>query len=132
MKNQQLVHAHRMEQVFPFFDEDLLKVALTFHPDMRYIKGFRYKHLMRRLLEQKTNAPVAHKRKGDSTVNEDLVAWMRSGPLRPLVEDIQRPDFMNKADFEHMIQTPNYFLLGLLTFDIFKKQIIDCQNIKSR
>ena len=128
VKNQQLAHAHLMEQVFPFFDEDLLKVALTIHPDMRYIKGFRYKHLMRRLLEQKVNAPVAHKRKGDSTVFEDLVAWMRSGPLKPMVDDIQRPDFMTKADFQHMVQTPNYFLFGLLTFDIFKKRVIENHN----
>jgi len=123
VKNQQLAHAYRMEQIFPFFDEDFVNMALTIHPDIRYIKGFRYKHLMRRLLELKVRAPVAKKRKGDSTVFEDLVAWMRSGPLKPLVDDIRRPDFMNKVDFEHMIQTPNYFLFGLLTFDIFQKRI---------
>lgn len=124
VKNQQLVFAHGMEQVFPFYDENFIKVALTFHPDMRYIKGFRYKHLLRRLLEQKINAPVARKGKGVSTVNQDFVAWMRSGPLQPMVEDIQRPDFMSKADFNTMVRTPNYFLLALLTFDIFKKRIL--------
>jgi asparagine synthetase B (glutamine-hydrolysing) len=121
---QQVFLSHRLEQVFFFFDEDLLKVAFTFHPDMRYLKGFRYKHLLKRLLQQKTNAPVAHLPKGPSTVNDDLVAWMRSGPLRPLVEDIQLPDFMSKADFESIIQTPNYFLWSMLTFDLFHKRVL--------
>jgi len=125
VKNQQLALTHRMEQVFPFFDEDLLKLALTIHPDIRYIKGFKYKHLMRRLLERRTNAPVAHKSKGVSTVNEEFVIWMRSGPLRPLIDDIQRPGFLSKPDFDHMIQTPNYFLLSLLTFDLFNKNVIN-------
>jgi asparagine synthetase B (glutamine-hydrolysing) len=129
VQRQQLFLAHRLEQVFPFFDEDLLRLALTFHPDMRYIKGFRYKHLLKRLLAQKTNAPVAHKRKGPSTVNDDLVAWMRSsGPLRPMVEDIHRPDFMNKADFERLLRKPDYFLWPLLTLDIFQKRIIENQG----
>lgn len=128
VKNSQLALAHRIQQVFPFHDEDLIKLALTFHPDMRYIKGFRYKHLLRRLLEQKINAPVAHKSKGVSTVNDDLVYWMRSGPLKPLVDHIQRPSFLSKADFERMIQTSNYFLFALLTFDIFKKQVIESHH----
>jgi asparagine synthetase B (glutamine-hydrolysing) len=124
VRNSQLALGHRMLQVFPFHDEDLIKLALTFHPDMRYIKGFRYKHLLRRMLEQRINAPVAHKSKGVSTVNEDMVSWMKSGPLKPLVENIQRPSFLDKADFERMIKTSNYFLLALLTYDIFTKRVI--------
>jgi asparagine synthetase B (glutamine-hydrolysing) len=130
VQRQRLFLAHRLEQASPFFDEDILKTALTFHPDMRYIKGFRYKHLLRRLLWQKINAPVAHKRKGPSTVNDDLTAWMRSGPLRPLVEDIHRPGFMGKADFETIKQRSDYFLWPLLTFDIFCKRVIENYSLK--
>jgi asparagine synthetase B (glutamine-hydrolysing) len=120
---QQLALAHKMELVCPMIDEDLLKIAFSFHPNMRYIKGFRSKHLLKRLLEQTTNAPVARRRKGSSIAAEDLINWMKVGPLRPLVEDIERPGFMNKVDFEYMIQSPNYFLMSLLSYDIFKKQI---------
>jgi asparagine synthetase B (glutamine-hydrolysing) len=127
VQRQRLFLAHHIEQASPFFDEDIIKVALTFHPDMRYIKGFRYKHLLRRLLWQKTNAPVAHKRKGPSTVNDDLEAWMRSGPLRPLVEDIQRPGFLTKQDFETIKQRSDYFLWPLLTLDIFQKRVLKNQ-----
>jgi asparagine synthetase B (glutamine-hydrolysing) len=128
VQRQRLFLAHHIEQASPFFDEDILKTALTIHPDMRYIKGFRYKHLLRRLLWQKTNAPVAHKRKGPSTVNDDLVAWMRTGPLRPLIDDIQRPGFINKADFERLLRKPDYFLWPFLTLDIFKKRVIENQG----
>lgn len=116
--------AYHLEQASPFFDEDLIKMALTVHPDNRYMKGFRFKHLLRRLLEQKTDAPVAHKRKGPSNVNDDLVAWMDSGPLRPMVMDINRPGFMEKKDFDRLISKPDYFLWPLLTFDIFQKRIL--------
>lgn len=115
--------AYQLEQASPFFDEDMVKMALTVHPDLRYIKGFRYKHLLRRLLEQKTNAPVARKRKGPSNVNDDLVAWMHTGSLRPLVEDIDRPSFMEKNDFDRLIKKPDYFLWPLLTLDVFQKRI---------
>ena len=127
MQRQQLFLAHHLFQVDPFSDEDFLKVVLTFHPDMRYMKGFKYKHLLKRLLEQKTNAPVARKRKGGSTTPEDLISWMRSGPLKPLVEDIHRPGFMSKADFESVLQNSNYFLWHLLTFDIFTKRVLENQ-----
>lgn len=128
VQRQTLFLAHNLEQASPFFDEDIIKLALTFHPDMRYIKGFKYKHLLKRLLAKKTNAPVAHLRKGPSTVNDDLVEWMRSGPLRPMVEDISRPDFMCKADFERLIRKPDYFVWPLLTFDLFRKRIIENQG----
>jgi asparagine synthetase B (glutamine-hydrolysing) len=128
IQRQQLFLAHQLQQVDPFSDEDILKVALTFHPDMRYIKGFRYKHLLKRLLAQKTNAPVAHKHKGGSTTPEDFITWMRSGPLKPLVEDIHRPDFMSKADFESVLRKSNYFLWHLLTFDIFCKRVLENQK----
>ena len=128
VQRQQLFLAHHIEQVNPFFDEDLLMMALTIHPDMRYLKGFRPKHLLKRLLAQKTRAQVAQLRKGPSTVNDDLEEWMRSGPLRPLVNDIQRPDFMSKADFERVIQKRNYFHWTLLTFDLFHKQVLNIQE----
>lgn len=123
-QRRQLFLAHQLDQVDPFCDEDLLYLAFTFSPDMRYIKGFRYKHLLKRLLAQKTGAPVAHLHKGGSTVNDDLVTWMRSGPLRPLVEEIDRPDFIDKKDFDRMINKPDYFLWPLLTLDVFKKRIL--------
>jgi len=112
------------EQLSPFFDEDLIKVALTVHPDIRYIKGFKFKHLLKQLLEQKTKNPVVNMRKGPSNVNDDLVAWMHTGSLRPLVEEIDRPSFLTKADFDRMLCKPDYFLWPLLTYDIFQKRVV--------
>jgi hypothetical protein len=124
-QRRQLYLAHHLDQVDLFCDEDLLKVAFTFHPDMRYIKGFKYKHLLKRLLAQKTGSPVARKPKGSSTVNDDFIGWMRvGGPLRPLVEEIDRPGFIEKKDFDRLIKKPDNFLWPLLTFDIFKKRVL--------
>jgi hypothetical protein len=49
---------------------------------------------------------------------------MHSGPLREMVLDIERPDFMSKADFERLLKHPEHSLWSLLTFDIFKKRIL--------
>jgi hypothetical protein len=79
--------------------------------------------LLKRLLEEKTKAPVAHKRKGPSTVNDDLVKWMKSGPLRPIVDDIDRPGFISRTDFERLKQQADYFLWPFLTLDLFQKKV---------
>ncbi len=115
--------AHHLDQATPYFDEDLIKVALSFHPDIRYLKGFKYKYLLRQLLEEKTKAPVARKRKGPSTVNDDFESWMKSGPLRPLVEAMDRPGFINQADFDRLKRQGDYFLWPFLTHDIFQKRL---------
>ena len=117
------------EQLSPFIDEDLLKVALTVHPDTRYIKGIKYKHLLKKLLEQKTKNPVVHMRKGPSNLNDDLVAWMDTGSLHSLVVEIDRPNFLQKADFTRMLRKPDYFLWPLLTYDIFQKHVIQNQEL---
>lgn len=121
-QEQQIFLANHLEMAHPFNDEDLLKVALLIHPNIRYIKGFTPKHLLKSLLKQKSMAQVAHKRKGGSAVNEDLIEWMRSGSLRPMVEEIIRPGFMSKADFDHLLRNPDYFLWSLLTYDLFLKR----------
>jgi asparagine synthetase B (glutamine-hydrolysing) len=115
---------YNFEQLSPFFDEDLIKAALTVHPDIRYIKGLKFKHLLKQLLEQKTKNPVVHMRTGPSNVNDDLVAWMNNGSLRLLVEEIDRPNFLTKADYKRMLRKPDYFLWPLLTYDIFEKRVV--------
>ena len=110
VQRQQIFLRYGYRQASPYLDEDLLKAAMTIHPDLRYIKGWRYKHLLRRLLDRKTQAPVAREKKGPSNVNDDLVAWMDAGPLRMLVDQIERPAFIDEADFKRLLKKPNYFL----------------------
>jgi asparagine synthase (glutamine-hydrolysing) len=124
VQRQQLFLANHIHQISPFFDEDLIKAALSIDPRIRYIKGVRYKYLLKALLKKKVDAPVATKRKGPSTVNDDLEAWMREGPLRPLVEDISRPNFVQQKDFDLIKRRADYFLWPLLTYDLFRKRVI--------
>ncbi len=131
-QNHQLFLAHHLEQVSSFYDEDLLKTALTIHPDIRYIKGFKYKYLLKRLLAQKTSASFAYRRKGDSIAHNDLLEWMRSGFLQPIVNEISRPDFLSEVDFKRLKQNPDYLLWTLLNFDLFKKQVINKNSSKMR
>lgn len=119
----QLFLAHYREQLHPFLDEDILRAGFAFHPDVRYIRGFRTKYLLKDILEQRTGSAAAQRPKGFSIFESDLFNWMQNGPLRPWVDDIQLPGFVSRADYESLVQKPDYFLWGLLLLDIFQKRI---------
>jgi asparagine synthetase B (glutamine-hydrolysing) len=123
-QRQQLFLAHQREQLHPFLDDDILRAGFKFHPDVRYIKGLRPKHLLKDLLVQKTGSLVARKPKGASIFELDLYGWMRSGPLRPLVEEIDLPGFISRSEFNQLIEQPNYFLWELLIFDVFRHRCL--------
>ena len=128
VQRQQLFLAHKLFQVDPFADEDLIKLMFTVHPGIRYMKGYKNKYLLKQLFAKKVNAKVANQPKGGSTTPEDLVTRMRTGSLRPLIEEIERPAFMSQKDFKGVLQRSNYFLWHLLTYDIFMKGFIGNQN----
>jgi asparagine synthetase B (glutamine-hydrolysing) len=122
VQRQQLFLAHCMEQVHPFFDQDILRIAFTFHPDVRYIKGFREKYLLKSLLESRTGSPVIAKRsKGASVFDKEWFDWMQTGPLRPLVEDIHIPGFLSRSEYISLLKQPSRLLWGVLTYDLFRK-----------
>ena len=53
---------------------------------------------------------------------------IRQQSLRDLVLDIDRPGFLSKADFEALLDRPDWFLWNLLTFDIFQKRVLNQRN----
>lgn len=123
-QRQQIFLAHGAEQLHPFFDDDILRVAFSFPPDNRYIKGFRPKYLLKDLLTQKTNAVISNRPKGFSIFESDLISWMKSGPLRELIENIERPGFLSRVEFDRQLKSPDYFLWILLNFDIFCRRCL--------
>ncbi|MDO9087621.1 MAG: asparagine synthase-related protein [Anaerolineaceae bacterium] len=128
VQRQQLFLSCKREQIHPFFDDDVLRIGFAFHPEIRYIKSFDPKYLLKDLLAQKTSFPYARKRKGFSIFEEDLFIWMKSGPLRPLVQEIEKPGFLTRPQFDRLLNQPDYTLWTLLTFDLFKKRIIGNLN----
>lgn len=124
VQRQQLFLAQEREKIHPFFDDDILRAGFTIPADARYIKGLRPKYLLKDLLEQKTGAPVAHKSKGFSIWEADLLAWMQSGSLRTMVEGIKLPGFMTQVELDRLLTKPDYFLWGLLLFDQFQRRCL--------
>lgn len=120
----QLFLANDKEQIYPFMDDDIVRISLAFRPGIRYIRGWRTKPLLKDILEQHKLSAIARKPKGGSVFTDDLYAWMRSGPLYEMVRDIDRPGFLSKAEFERLVAKPDHFLWSLLTFDIFQKRIL--------
>ena len=132
-----LYMAYQREQIYPYLDEGTVKISYAFDPRIRYMKGTTVKPLLKGILEARGLAHIAQKPKGPSVFNDDLYGWMRKGgSLRDMVEAIERPGFLSKADFEELLEVrdwdpreeQNWFLWDLLTFDIFQKQVIRARS----
>ncbi len=124
VQGSQLSLAQGTEQLYPFMDDDLIRMSYTFKPGIRYIEGFEVKALLKRILAQHGLSSIAYKPKGASIFTDDLYQWMQTGPLQEVVQDITRPDFLSQADYTALLKEPDHFLWALLTFDLFKKQVL--------
>jgi hypothetical protein len=128
--------AHHREQIYPYLDEEAIRISYAFDPSIRYLKGRQIKPLLKGILEQKSLAGIAQRPKGASVFNDDLYAWMRNGPMRDMVQSIERPGFLCQSDFQKLLAVPdwdpwdepNWFLWNLLTFDIFQKRVVKTNN----
>jgi len=121
IQRHQLFLSRKLEKIHPFFDDEILRAGFAIPVENRYIKGFRPKYLIKDILQKKTGSPVAHKPKGFSIWEDDLMTWMISGPLKPMVHEIQLPGFMTKKELENLQKKPTYFLWELLVFDLFRQ-----------
>jgi asparagine synthetase B (glutamine-hydrolysing) len=130
VQSAQLFLVNHKRQVYPYVDDDIIRLSLAFRPEIRYIKGLRTKPFLKDILERRGLSAIARKPKGASIFTDDVSAWMRSGPLREMVRDINRPGFLSQADFERLLEEPDYFLWNLLTFDIFQKKFLICSSIR--
>jgi len=123
----QLFLAHEKEQVYPFLDDDIIRLSFAFRPEVRYGRGLRTKPLLKDILDRRGLSEIARRPKGSSVFTYDLYAWMRSGPLCEMVRSIDRPGFLSRTDFEQLLADPDHFLWSLLTFDLFKKRVLSAR-----
>jgi asparagine synthetase B (glutamine-hydrolysing) len=110
-----------------YFDQEVIRLAMNFTPDIRYLHKGVTKPILKAILTQKSLEKLAQKKKLWSGFNADLCKWMRSGVLKEMVHSIERPNFMNKKDFNDLIENKHpdscELLWPLLTYDIFQKCI---------
>ncbi len=126
VQSQRLFLSQNVEQIYPFMDEDIVRLAFAFRPEVRYVAHLTYKYPFRKILAQRSSSTIGKggKRKGGSLVLEDLFTWMQSGPMQDRVREIELPGFMSRKDFEQLVEQPNMFLWSLLTFDVFQKRVL--------
>jgi asparagine synthetase B (glutamine-hydrolysing) len=127
----QLFQANKIHQIYPYLDEDIIRMAFAFAPNVRYVtpklgllSRYSIKPLPRQILRQKSFSTFTRKRKGGSVFPSDLCDMMRQGALRQMVQSITRPAFLSKADFDKLVEKPGRFSWNLLTFDTFCKTIL--------
>jgi hypothetical protein len=101
-----------------------LRISFAFCPEVRYIKGLRVKAALKDVLEGCGLSSIARRPKLATHFDDALGVWIRSGPLREMIQLIDRPGFLSKGDFAGLIQTPNHFVWDLLKFDVFQKQVL--------
>jgi asparagine synthetase B (glutamine-hydrolysing) len=130
-QSSQLFLSCNKEQLYPFLDEDVVRLSFSFQPWVRYVRGLRHKHVPKRILERRATTPVARQPKGGSMFYSDLNRWMHSGSLHDMVRDISLPGSLSRADFERLVQNPDLSLWHLLAFDVFHKRVLQ-PNMKHK
>jgi hypothetical protein len=74
---------------------------------------------------------LTQKSKRAGGFDNELRKWMKSGVLREMVHNIQRPGYLSLKDFEQSKENPDWFTWNLLTLDIFQKRILGTQVVLS-
>lgn len=118
-------HFRNVEYIYPYGDEAIVKASYSFAPLERYIYDYRTKPILKAALESQTSDFELDKPKGWSGYGmAELFGSMKDGELSEMVQAIERPGFITKADFEEKLRHPDWFTWNLLTLDLFKKTVL--------
>jgi asparagine synthetase B (glutamine-hydrolysing) len=124
LQNSLLFLSAGLEQVYPFMDEDLLRLSFAFPPRLRYIRGLRQKYLLKDALNRRVGSPITRQPKGYSSFRADFLRWLRRGSLQPLLREIAVPSWLSRADFDRWRARPDFAIWNLLAFDLFQKHAL--------
>jgi hypothetical protein len=93
----------------------------------RYTFGHRAKPVLKGALESRVpTISVTQEEKGFSSVfKQDVISWMREGVLCEMARAIERPAFMDTADFVKVLEEPDWLTWSLLTLDLFKRHALN-------
>jgi asparagine synthetase B (glutamine-hydrolysing) len=117
--------ANGTQLIFPYHDERLVKSVFAFDPQVRFYHRGVIKPVLKALLERKSSANSAKKKKLGSGFYPDLKSWMKDGILREMVRAIERPGFISQGDFERKLAEPDWFTWNLLTLDLYQKAVLE-------
>lgn len=110
-----------------YFDQEVVRLARSIAPEVRYRQNDEVKPIPKSILRLKGLEKIVHQRKGSSGFWRDFQSWMMKGILRDMVHSIERPGFISQKDFAALIENRypyGYDLVWpLLTYDIFRKRV---------
>lgn len=124
----QLFLAYGIGLIHPYMDERIVKATHAFDPRIRFYHKGKTKPILKYLLEQRSASEVTTFPKRGSGFHLDLMEWMEQGTLQEMVHAIERPGFISKVDFDRKIEKPDWFTWNLLTFDLFRKSVLQTQS----
>jgi hypothetical protein len=126
---QTLFSAAKRELVPFYFDQEVIRLAKSVSPEVRYVQNAEAKPILKSILRQKSLDGIVHKKKGSSGFWKDFRSWMMTGFLREMVHSIERPGFISQEDFRRLVENRYPFgydlVWPLLTYDIFQKHIAE-------
>ena len=129
----QVFRSYNLEMVTPYLDSAYVRSTFALDPNIRYFAMNRSKWLPKVLLEKRLSGGkhLTQKSKRVGGFDNELRKWMKSGVLREMVHNIQRPGYLSLKDFEQSKENPDWFTWNLLTLDIFQKRILGTQVVLS-
>ena len=113
-----------LQMLFPYLDYEFMQATFAFDPHVRFYAQGRTKPIIKRILETRSDYRNVDRPKGHSGFDHDLRVWMKDGVLRDMVRAIERPPFMERADFERKLEQPDWFTWNMLTLDLFQKYVL--------
>ncbi len=125
--NYALSLAQHKEIINFYLDQEVMRLARSFAPDIRYLDGTQTKPIIKKVLVNNSLGAIVNKKKGASGIGDlDFVNLIKTGALKDLVMAIDRPGFLNKRDFNSLMNNIDVnnsgFIWDLLVYDIFQKQ----------
>jgi asparagine synthase (glutamine-hydrolysing) len=107
----------------PFLDSRVLRLALNLPATVRY-RFRRPKDLLKRGLARLVRPRLANRPK--LGFGQPVFEWLQpGGQLRPLVDRIGAYDFVERSALERSMTQPNWFLVSLLSYDLWHKLFIE-------
>lgn len=123
----QLFLVYKIALIHPYLDERIVKATDVFDPRVRFYHKGRTKPILKYVLEHRSMSEVTTFPKRGSGFQLDLMQWMAQGTLQEMVQAIERPGFISKADFDRKIEEPDWFTWSMLTLDVFRRNVLQAQ-----
>jgi Asparagine synthase len=106
----------------PFTSRRLVETVLRIPSPDRYLRGRRFKHLLKDLLARRLPTYPVDQRKGSSGL--PFARFWSKGPLRGAAERYPKPDFLEPQLWKRIIDEPGWLAWNVFTLALWQQRVL--------